>query len=66
MLHAARSPGQAGPPLEHQHVPSSRRLGLNEIAVLIDGNDAEDGLIKAKRSFRVANGERDVREAVRF
>ena len=52
--------------LKDQHIPAARRLGLDEVALLVDGDDAEDGLVKAQRTLRITDGERNVREAVCF
>jgi hypothetical protein len=63
---AAGLSGLARFALEDQHVPAAWRLGLDEVALLVDRNDAEDGLVKAQGTLRIADSERKVREAVRF
>jgi hypothetical protein len=52
--------------LEDDHVAAAGRLRLDEVALLVDGDNAEDRLIERQRALRIANGQRHVREAVRL
>lgn len=52
--------------LEDQHVPAARSLGLDEVVLFVDGDDAKDNLVKAQGTLRIADGKRNVREAVRL
>jgi hypothetical protein len=62
----ADSAGLARLALEDQHIPAAWRLSLDEVASLVHRDDADDGLVKAQRTLRIANGERHVRQAVRL
>ena len=63
---AAGPAGLARLALEDKHVPAARRLCLDGVALLVNGDDAEHGLVKAQRTLRIADRERNVREAVRL
>jgi hypothetical protein len=63
---AAGPAGLARLTLEDKHVPAARRLCLDGVSLLVDGDDADHGLVKAQRTLRIADRERYVREAVRF
>ena len=52
--------------LEDDHVTRARRLHLHEIGGLVDRHHTEDRLIEGGRPLRIANGECDVRQAVRL
>jgi hypothetical protein len=66
VYNAAGPTGLARLALEDEHVPATRRLCLDEVALFVDRDDAEHGLVKAQGTLRIADSERNVREAVRL
>jgi hypothetical protein len=50
---------------EDENVSTARSLGLDEVALPVDGPDPEDCLIEAKGPPRVTDGKCNVSEAVR-
>ncbi len=47
--------------LEDEYVPTAWCLGLDEIVLLVDGDDTKYGLIEPQGTARIANGECNVR-----
>src|SRR6185503_18668113 len=64
--HAARLSCLPRLALEDDHVATAWRLDLNEVLALVDRNDAEHVLIKARRALRISHGEGHVCETVRL
>ena len=50
--------------LEDEHIPTARRLGLNEVTLLVNRDDSENGLVKPEGTQGVANSESNMCEAV--
>ena len=65
MRHTAAAPGPPRATLEHDHVARPGRLRLNEAGVPVHGDDAEHRRIERERALRIADGQRDVGQAVR-
>jgi hypothetical protein len=65
MYNAAGPAGLTRFAFEDEHVPAARRLCLDRVALLVDSDDAEHGLVEAQGTLRIADGERHMREAVR-
>ena len=51
---------------EDEHIPAALRLRLNEVTLLVNGDDAENGLVKPEGTKGVANSESNMCEAVCF
>ena len=62
VYNAAGPAGLSELALEDQHVPATRSLGLDEVGLFVNRDDAKDGLVKVQGTLRIANRERNVRE----